>query len=44
MTGKGLALVNDPGDRKFAVYKDSKNYVEMFQRENEWGLKGVING
>lgn len=26
------------------VYNDSKNYVEMFQRENEWGLKGVING
>lgn len=44
MTGKGLALVNDPGDRKFVVYNDSKNYVEMFQRENEWGLKGVING
>ena len=44
MTGKGLALVNDPDDRKFVVYNDSKNYVEMFQRENEWGLKGVING
>lgn len=44
MTGKGLALINDPGDRKFVVYNDSKNYVEMFQRENEWGLKGVING
>ena len=44
MTGKGLALINDPGDRKFAVYNDSKNYVEMFQRENEWGVKGVING
>lgn len=44
MTGKGLALVNDPDDRKFVVYNDSKNYVEMFQRGNEWGLKGVING
>lgn len=43
-TGKGLALVNDPGDRKFVVYNDADNYVEMFQRETEWGLKGVFNG
>ena len=41
MKGKGLALVNDPGDRKFVVYNDSTHYVEMFQRENEWGLKGI---
>ena len=41
MTGKGLALVNDPDDRKFVVYNDSTHYVEMFQRENEWGLKGI---
>lgn len=41
MTGKGLALVNDPGDRKFVVYENANNYVEMFQREDEWGLKGV---
>lgn len=44
MKGKGLALVNDPGDRKFVVYNDSTHYVEMFQRENEWGLNGVVNG
>ena len=44
MTGKGLALINEPGDRKFVVYNDADNYIEMFQRENEWGLKGVING
>lgn len=43
-TGKGLALVNDPGDRKFVVYNDADNYVEMFQRETEWGLKGVKDG
>ena len=40
MKGKGLALVNDPGDRKFVVYNDSTHYVEMFHREYEWGLKG----
>lgn len=40
-TGKGLALVNDPGDRRFVVYNDANNYVEMFQREDEWGFKGV---
>lgn len=43
-TGKGLALVNDPGDRKFVVYNDASNYVEMFQREDEWGLKGRVAG
>lgn len=43
-TGKGLALVNDPDDRKFVVYEDADNYVEMFQREDEWGLKGVVDG
>lgn len=40
MTGKGLALVNDPDDRKFVVYNDAANYVEMFQRTNEWGMVG----
>lgn len=44
MTGKGLALINDPGDRKFAVYNDANNYVEMFMRDDEWGLKGVVGG
>lgn len=52
MTGKGLALINDPGDRKFAVYNDSKNYVEMFMREKDidtllkagWGFRGVVDG
>lgn len=52
MTGKGLALVNDPGDRKFVVYNDSKNYVEMFMREKDidtslkagWGFRGVVDG
>ena len=44
MTGKGLALINDPGDRKFVVYENANNYVEMFQREDEWGLKGVVAG
>lgn len=43
-TGKGLALVNDPGDRRFVVYNDANNYVEMFQREDEWGLKGRVAG
>ena len=43
-TGKGLALVNDSGDRKFVVYENASNYVEMFQREDEWGLKGRYNG
>ncbi len=43
-TGKGLALVNDPDDRKFVVYNDANNYVEMFQREDEWGLKGRVAG
>ena len=44
MTGKGLALINDPGDRKFVVYNDANNYVEMFMRDEEWGLKGVVGG
>ena len=44
MTGKGLAVMNDPNDRKFVVYNDANNYVEMFQREDEWGLKGVVEG
>ena len=44
MTGKGLALINDPGDRKFVVYNDANNYVEMFMRDEEWGLKGVVEG
>lgn len=42
MTGKGIALINDPGDRKFIVYNDSTHYVEMFQRDDEWGLNGVF--
>ena len=52
MTGKGLALINDPGDRKFAVYNDANNYVEMFMREKDidtslkagWGFRGVVDG
>ena len=44
MTGKGLALINDPGDRKFVIYNDANNYVEMFMRDEEWGLKGVVEG
>lgn len=52
MTGKGLALINDPGDRKFVVYNDADNYIEMFMREKDtsellktgWGFRGVVDG
>lgn len=42
--GAGIAMQSMTNNYGFNVYKDNNNYVEMFQRSSEWGLKGVING
>lgn len=38
--GEGIGIVSISGDRAFRAYKDTNNYVEMFQRTNEWGMVG----
>lgn len=40
----GIAMQSMTNNYGFNVYKDNNNYVEMFQRSSEWGLKGVVNG
>lgn len=40
--GEGIDILSNTGDRAFRAYKDGDNYVEMFMRTGEWGLKGVI--
>lgn len=42
--GAGIAMQSMTNNYGFNVYKDNNNYVEMFQRSSEWGLKGVVNG
>ena len=42
--GAGIAMQSMTNNYGFNVYKDNNNYVEMFQRSSEWGLKGVIDG
>ena len=40
----GIAMQSMTNNYGFNVYKDNNNYVEIFQRSSEWGLKGVVNG
>lgn len=42
--GAGIAMQSMTNNYGFNVYKDNNNYMEMFQRSSEWGLKGVVNG
>lgn len=40
--GAGIAMQSMTNNYGFNVYKDNNNYMEMFQRSSEWGLKGVV--
>ncbi len=42
--GAGIAMQSMTNNYGFNVYKDNNNYMEMFQRSSEWGLKGVVGG
>ena len=42
--GAGIAMQSMTNNYGFNVYRDNDNYMEMFQRSSEWGLKGVVGG